>query len=136
QRVLALGARVAEGDVEPVRGGPGRAVVDALAHPPPLVGGPGEDRAAAGYVLVVRLGRSRATLGDDRAPVARRGELDDVLVGEELEEEGLDRVEVLRPPEVEHHDAGGASGPGAVCCGWLVHAVSRRRVPSQSRGTR
>src|SRR5690349_19184589 len=65
---------------------------------------PQNRRAAAdGLIQPADLGGPAA--GDERAEPALEGELDDLPVGEQLEQERLDLSQRGRPAEVHHHDA-------------------------------
>ena len=106
ERVLALGLDVAEGDVEPVRRGLGREPVEPRHHALALGPGVAENGRAAADLGVQAAHLGGAAAGDERAQPALKRELDDLAVGEQLEQEGLHLVEVGRPAEVHHHDAG------------------------------
>ena len=106
ERVVALGLDVAEGDVEAVRRGLGREPVQPLDHALALGPGVPEDRRAAADLVVQPADLGGAAPRDERAEPALKRELDDLAVGEQLEQERLDLVERGRPAEVHHDDAG------------------------------
>ena len=106
ERVFALGRDVAEGDVEAVGRGLRREAVQPLDHPSALGPGVPEDRRAAADLVIQPADLGGPAPGDERPEPSLKRELDDLPVGEELEQEWLDLVEGGRPTEVHHDDAG------------------------------
>jgi hypothetical protein len=100
---VAAGAGIAEGYVELVGGGLRRDPVQPGDHSAPLsLGIPPDWRSTADRgVQTPNLGGTPPR--DERSEPTLEGELDNLVVGEQLEQERLHIVECGRPPEV-HHD--------------------------------